>query len=445
MILQTLLVLEQGLRVIRSNSRLVLVGVLIFVFPLLFIWITQSFFNTAYTNIQTAEKQRIGALHDALAVLLQSNQYATTTVDVLIREYLDENNDITKFRVAEQVGGDIRIVSASEASLVGTIEESSDLYLASLTSPDNSLIFEFNINDVRTWQVFRAVTIGPRESLFIFSEHSFANIDSIMLARRQESYIGLTVIFLFLIALAYWLARQMHWQAEFQALSKQLHERDLFSNMIAHEFRSPLTAIKGYASFLEDSKNLSADEHRFAGNIKLSAERLVSLVSDFLEVARIQSGNMALEKVTTDVRVIVERVVSDMQPVAKGKDLILVAELPKAEVSFETDTNRLTQVITNIVSNALKYTESGTVTVSLEQNRVETVIRVKDTGMGIAADDQKKLFTPFMRVGGVDSSKVTGTGLGMWITKQLVELLGGTIGIESIKGVGTQVVITFRS
>jgi signal transduction histidine kinase len=107
-----------------------------------------------------------------------------------------------------------------------------------------------------------------------------------------------------------------------------------------------------------------------------------------------------------------------------------------------TDGKRLHQALTNLVSNAIKYTNKGTISLSLDDKYAYVEIRVKDTGMGISSDDQKKIFAPFFRVENEDVSKITGTGLGMWITKELIELMGATIGVESIKGVGTHVVIT---
>jgi signal transduction histidine kinase len=215
--------------------------------------------------------------------------------------------------------------------------------------------------------------------------------------------------------------------------------------MIAHEFRTPLTAIKGYASFLEESNNLSDEEHRYIQNIRSSTERLVLLVNDFLEVARLQSGKIKLDIKSTDVSNVVERTINDLQPIAKEKNLKLVFDAPKNKINLDTDANRLVQVLTNIITNSLKYTEKGTVTVSVEEGYKTVSLIIKDTGTGISADDQKKLFAPFTRVGNVDKTNVTGTGLGMWITKQLVEFLGGTIGVESIRGVGTHIVITFKA
>jgi signal transduction histidine kinase len=305
-------------------------------------------------------------------------------------------------------------------------------------------LLEFAIDGKRTWRAYRRVVID-NTYYYTFSELDLSRTDSIMSARRQQSYFGLTFIFAFLMALAYWLHRQTHWLAAYDALQTVLKERDLFSNMIAHEFRSPLTAIKGYASFLEESKNLLPDERRFTSNIRQSAEHLVALVSDFLEVARLQSGKLKVEKQSIDVRTVVEKTVENLIGMANEKGLELKYDPGTQPIIFETDGTRLLQVLTNLVTNAIKYTSTGSVELRCTPDYKSVVIRVMDTGMGISADDQQKLFAPFTRVGGVDGGQITGTGLGMYITKQLITVLNGTIGFESIKDVGTHLVVTLKA
>jgi signal transduction histidine kinase len=255
----------------------------------------------------------------------------------------------------------------------------------------------------------------------------------------------LSLIFTFLIALAYWIHRQADWERQYHQLHTTLKERDLFSNMIAHELRTPLTAIKGYASFLQESPNLDTEEQRYADTIRESAERQVLLVNDFLEIARIQSGKMKIEPTQVDVNKTIPSIVETLQPEATAKQLQLIYTPALQTQPLVTDENRLVQVLTNIITNSIKYTDTGTVEVTCEATRAGIAIRVKDTGMGISAEDQKKLFAPFARVGGVEHTSTSGTGLGMWITKQMIELLGGSINVESIKGVGTHVVLQFTN
>jgi protein-histidine pros-kinase len=179
-------------------------------------------------------------------------------------------------------------------------------------------------------------------------------------------------------------------------------------------------------------------------NIQIGAARLLALVNDFLEVARIQSGKLSLELRSQNINPTLAGVVETLTQEAVRKGLTLSFTPSTNPLLHTTDSKRLHQVIQNLVSNSIKYTEKGSVEIVCEQNALATIIRIKDTGMGISAEDQQKLFAPFSRVGGVEKTGISGTGLGMWITKQLVEALGGVITVESIKDVGTHVVITFK-
>ncbi len=447
MISNVLRIFERGIQVMRSNYRLALVGVLVFVFPLLFIWITQSFFTSAYDNIHTAQKQRVGMVHDTITALLLSD---IGDVDVLIRVVDDlalNNTDISKISVYKKTGEGFLIEAAVDLDSVGTIDSSVEVIDdIGFSKKLNFQQFEYIIDGKRTWQTFKQVPVAE-EMLYIFTEFDLSEIDATMNYRRQLSYFGLTAILLFLMILAYWLNRQTNWEKNHEDLTRQMEERDLFSSMIAHEFRTPLTAIKGYSSFLQGSKSLTIDELRFASNIRTSSERLVILVNDFLEVTRLQSGKLSIKESEIDLRTVLKSVADDLKKLAedKGLKLIYSQDAHLVPIILMTDSSRMTQVLTNIISNSVKYTDKGIIEIEAVQARGEVTIRIKDTGTGISADDQQKLFTPFTRVGGVDSGSVTGTGLGMWITRQIVTILGGKIGVESIEGVGTHVVIAFKT
>jgi signal transduction histidine kinase len=153
---------------------------------------------------------------------------------------------------------------------------------------------------------------------------------------------------------------------------------------------------------------------------------------------------MEIHKTEVDISQLLTKVTGELAVTAQEKDLRLIYESPVHPIIASTDPDRLTQVLINVISNSIKYTPAGAIEIECQKEAKQLVILIKDTGTGISAEDQKKLFAPFVRVGGVDSSATTGTGLGMWITKQLVTLLNGDIGVESIKGVGTHIVITLR-
>ena len=444
MILKLLSTLVQGVKVLIANSRLLFIALLIFVFPLLFVFVAQNFFDAAYTNIQTSEKRRVGTLQDSLALLLE-NQSSTTVQNLhtFNEAQQKQNSDITEIKIVQKTAAGYLVRDSLDKNSIGTLDQDIVLYQSSAVS-GQSLIFEYSEDGERKWRVVRSVLGQDATPYFVVTMHTFKTVDSVMAARRQESYFGLTAIFIFLMALAYWFSRQIDWQKKYLFLKSKMEERDLFTNMIAHEFRTPLTAINGYNSFLEESTNLSMDEKGYVTIIQTSAARLLALVNDFLEVARIQSGKMELEKNSTDIQTVIVGVVEVLKPMAVEKGLMLFYKPLAVPVMYKTDSKRLHQALQNIVSNSLKYTKKGSVEIVTEITPLNVTIRIKDTGMGIGADDQHKLFAPFSRVGGVEKTTTTGTGLGMWITKQLIELLGGSIAVESIKGVGTHVVITLK-
>ena len=184
------------------------------------------------------------------------------------------------------------------------------------------------------------------------------------------------------------------------------------------------------------------EQQKHAKRITDSAERLLTIVNDLLDVARIQSGKLAFQKENFDVSEVVIAVIDELHISAQEKNIILKHIGTDTSHVVMGDRMRLHQAITNLVSNAIKYTKDGEIELSVAQKFNKVIVRVKDTGMGISAEDQKQLFAPFFRVKNDDVSQITGTGLGMWITKQLIELMGAKIGVESIKGVGTHIVVT---
>jgi len=440
MVSKLLYALERGWAQLISNGKLVFLAAILFVLPLLFIVVLEGFYAAAAANVQTAEQQRVGAIHDAVEALVREK----TDISQALTTIASKNSDITKFRLLDQTSQEIiKIIAAADESLIGaTTTESTALRIANVT-PGDTFEIPMTTESGRIIQAVRFITT-PSGEYYLFSEHSRVAFDTTLQKRKQDAYLLLSLLFFFLIALAYWVNRQTDWERKYTKLASTLQERDLFSNMIAHEFRTPLTAIKGYASFLQESKTLTAEESRFADVIGDSAQRLVLLVNDFLEVARIQSGRMKLEKTEVDVREPIKEVFVSLQAKAAEKKLQLVYTPSLKAQILKTDRNRFIQILTNIISNSIKYTNAGTVEISCEVDRHGVTIRVKDTGMGISAEDQQKLFAPFSRVGGVEKSATTGTGLGMWITKQMIELLGGTIAVESIKDVGTHVVLHFK-
>ena len=218
--------------------------------------------------------------------------------------------------------------------------------------------------------------------------------------------------------------------------------KDDFLSAASYELRTPLAAIRGYADMALKHK---ADSERMTSDIeviKQSAIRLNALVEDMLDVSRIEQKRMKLELVPLDLVEVIEEVVQEFLPQAQEKCLNLIHKNPGVKVVCLIDKNKTKQVFINLIGNAIKYSKKGDVEVSyrIEANKV-TVI-VKDSGIGMTAEQREKLFTKFYRVSTSETEGIAGTGLGLWITKQIVEMMNGKIFVDSMKDVGSQFYVT---
>ena len=320
-----------------------------------------------------------------------------------------------------------------------------DMWLARVVASlrtDESVIFEYIESGSRVWAAYRAFRAPTGELYFVYTKISLAQVDSLLASREYEAYVRLLFVYIFLVLLAWWHIRLTDYRYLYNEAQKAIETKDLFTHMLAHELRAPLTAIRGYASLLKEHLSVST-EHEQAARIEQSSERLITIVNDLLDIARLQSGKLEITKSEHDITKIISVVTSEFAVAAKSKGCELLWDRDTLPCIILADAKRVEQIMTNIISNAVKYTPLGTITVSTIRHRDTIEVRVKDTGAGISSDDQKKLFAPFFRTESAESSSTTGTGLGMWITRELIELMGGSIGVESIQGVGTQIVMVF--
>ena len=216
---------------------------------------------------------------------------------------------------------------------------------------------------------------------------------------------------------------------------KELEEMKIdFVSMAAHELRTPLTAVRGYLSVLleETGKKIPAEEKSFIDKAFIASSQLASLVENLLSVSRIERGAMKLQIEPADWVKTVKDAVNNFQPLAKEKKIKLVCSVPEKLPKVAVDQFRISEVLSNLIANALSYTKSGgTVSVETESKDGEIVTHVKDTGQGIPESALPRLFTKFFRVSGVLEQGSKGTGLGLYISKAIVDMHRGRIWVES--------------
>ncbi|MDJ0754201.1 MAG: response regulator [Ardenticatenaceae bacterium] len=220
-----------------------------------------------------------------------------------------------------------------------------------------------------------------------------------------------------------------------------------FVSEVSHELKNPMTSIRNYARMLNSVGEMNEVQDRFVQTIVKNVDRMSRLVSDLSDISRIESGHLRLELTTVDLQQTLDTIIASFEGQFETKNQALKVALPEYVPPITADQSRLEQILTNLISNAHKYSgEEGEIQVgaTLEpaggKRRFNTdmiVISVADNGIGLREDDQKKIFTKYFRAADGQANGTPGTGLGLRITKQLVELQGGTIWFESEYEKGT--------
>lgn len=412
------------------------------------------FFNTYYF---------LGKFQGTVDKLLQSKAFLAESIfGTLIQDSLDdreflaarleqlkrENDDVAAIAVLVRSEQEKRfqiIASTDREDVAESIpfQDSASYPFRRTWSDENATGYITSKGGERYWNVVKAIDRddGSRIGLVLF-QLSLKDHDLFVQSAMRQVYAVALVSLVFVLGLIGIHVRLYGFAIKATKLEEVDRMKDDFISMASHELRSPLTVLRGYIDILKTDflgkipAADSAEANRYLGNMEESVSRLNNLVEDILNVSRLEQNRLPIALENVDIVPLLTKFVSQFSLEAKQHDLKLIYEETRLP-QVKADTDRVTQIIVNMLSNAIKYTPSGSVTVLTKETEDEILVTVADTGLGISAEGMKSLFSKFYRVKTDQTSKISGTGLGLWISREIARKMGGDMTVESIEGVGS--------
>jgi len=433
-------------------------------------------FNSVYiirqynSGIDEALKKHAYSVGKTISVLTENDLPWEIFVQKKIESLIEINIGIDEITVLRPEGNAFKIVASSNKAEIGEIKKTDYYKLAWVQLGESGLVTDSSAikqellseteqsasstkesisSEERFWLVAMPMkdADGIKQALLTVKLSSKVVDELTSQNGRSALYILIgtmiiVVMFLFVVVRLW----------DYAALYKKIKEvdkmKDEFISIASHELRTPVTGIRGYASMIADG-SMGAVSDKIRDAVKMiegAAERLGSLVEDLLNVSRIEQGRMSFNVRPADLNPIITELVNELKIQAEEKKLkldyiTLLETFPLTNV----DVDRFKQILINLISNAIKYTEKGGVEISANEKYDGKVleIKIKDTGIGMSGRERKNLFQKFYRIQNEKTYGITGTGLGLWITKKLVEMMSGTIEVDSIENIGTQVKLQF--
>jgi len=385
-------------------------------------------------------------LTQALATFSQDFIFEPDILQEKIFEIQKENPKVKQIRILKKENEDFKILASGKKEEVGAILQDPGVILSWSQNQSIATLFSDPETNERLWKV--VTPIGREKKIGLVSlALSLKETDEVISDIVFKAFlliVGGIVASLVLIFQHTSLFGYVQLAQKLQQIDKA---KDEFIRMATHELESPIVNIKNYLWEIKErlQGKISEEEKEYLERAEISANNLSLLVEDILEVSRIEQGRIDFTPQWFDPAKEINQIVIDFLPKAKEKNLSLYFEKPKEEVNLYLNPLRFREIISNLVSNAIKYTFQGYVKIGtkVDFSQKRYYIFVKDTGIGISAEAQQKLFQKFFREKKKETAEIPGTGLGLWISKELARKMGGDVLVESIEGQGSNFIVYF--
>jgi len=357
-----------------------------------------------------------------------------------------KNPKVKQLRILRKEGDDFRVLASGKKEEVGAILEDPGLILSWSQHQSIATIFLDPQTKERFWKVITPIEKEKKLGLIslALSLKETDELISDIIFKAFILIVGGIIVSLILIFQHTTLFGYVNLTRKLKEIDRS---KDEFIRLATHELQSPITNIKNYAVEIKEQlkDKLSNEEKMYLERMVTSAQNLSNLMLDILEVSRLEQGRLDFSPQIIDVEKEIEQLVSEFLPKAKEKNLELIFEKPSQPATLFLNSIRFREIISNLLSNALKYTFEGKIIIRARvdffKNRY--YISVIDTGIGISGEAQQKIFQKFFRERKKETIEIPGTGLGLWLSREMAKRMGGDILLESIEGKGSNFTVIF--
>lgn len=420
---------------------------LVLIIPILIISNGLWRINIYQRNIDKSLTEKAALTIGIIASTMNQNLDDSTNLQTKINQIKENNTAISEITIIVPTANDYPVIASTSKDKIGV--NLNDIDLISVWS-DNATIVRSakNTGVTKAEKYYLASTTikdlsGNKEAILNVRIND-SQIDSLNRAAINQSLVLLviTVFLIFLLLINYF--RFFEYFVKFRKIQEVDKMKDEFISMVSHEVKTPLATIKGYLDMMIHGLTGKFDQEGKDHLVKVFAnvQRLDILVTELLDVSRIEQGRMQFDMQPVDMNEIMKNVLIEYGDQAKNKGIEIENNLNKPLPPVFADPDRLQQIFSNLITNAIKYTVKGKITVlyTIDKNKINAT--VKDTGIGISQSDAKRLFERFYRIKNEKTMNISGTGLGLWIAGAIAKHMNGNISFKTRENEGSEFTLT---
>ncbi len=445
---------------IRDNPAILFSLALMFFIPLALYFYVSLTINSFERAAEIEINSHTYTAKDVLSLLVPRdfsvfNAETVSAVQQKIDKIVADDTNLQNIRVIVKDGKEYKTVAAQTSDTVGkAIDVSPSLNGESLiayswVNGSEDVASEIEINNERYRRVIKVFADDKTGEVYVLATADIP-ISQTINALSGAIYQGYSIMAL-IIVLSLLLVFQHTKLFSYVGLSRDLKQKntakDNFIRMATHELRAPVTVLNAYMESLKDDLGgtLDDDHQKYVDRMAISVKNLGDLMADILEVSHLEQGRTDFDPEIIAPDAVIQEIVDGLMFKAEEKKLKLTFE--KGDFSHKINANLVCfkRIVNNLVENSIKYTPAGKVAVSISAQTAKKrcVITIQDTGFGISAEGQKELFSQFYRVKTQENAGIPGTGLGLWMSREMARKMGGDIMLESIERMGSKFFVFF--